>query len=469
MTDEFKRPRKKRTAMGTRNPLKPRKKAASITQLPVPAPLLLTYQPPPATPSEAPPDQPQRPMWDPVPPWKRRDLPLPPMPEPTKHAREWLESPEPEPPPEEPRPEVKPTSLDEALVAAEVPEREEFREALKASMEKPPPKAALPLDWDVEQHWHVELSETDRHILKQIAHEERKAKRRFEMVAKRHSNAFLLSGPAGWGKSHLGKEVFHDVGMPFFEVNSRVTPIMFFRLLWETRHGDKALFLDDIEDLLRHPHGVDLVKQAFPRQLGPRRVNWWTSAAPMIVLDPDDLTEEEMERFRDPHTGKVPKRARVHWLDYRGYGACIVNMDVRQEAAANKKLRLESLLDCMFNQEIRLRSPRQRMLRIARVVAEEGMLFKLGIGLDGERELMRAIWENHTRYWNLTLRTLHKVATDFKYAPDWKVLMEDEFMHEEPEDQTGIRHPKVVKLRKRRKWRQVTMRVAARAGGAVHP
>jgi hypothetical protein len=200
-----------------------------------------------------------------------------------------------------------------------------------------------------------------------------------------------------------------------------------YQVQWDHRHLHHPLpLLDDMDDAWSSKSHVEILKSATARS-GDRWAQWHTGKAPFVELDEAELTEDEKLMFQNGD-GSIPKTAQVKRFKITNGILFITNEELRKFAEQHKRLGLHPLLDRVNYIELHQRSRRARMLRIAQVVAEEGLLYSVGLDLDQEREVMQWMWAHHPHFYNLTIRTTEKVASFRIHNADlWMDLAAGEF------------------------------------------
>ncbi len=155
-----------------------------------------------------------------------------------------------------------------------------------------------------------ELSKTDALNLKLLAEEEKAAKEK-ELLAswketintgsaiipefgiakdlilttvKGESNATILTGEGGIGKTYLTLQTIKESGAEFIYRNGYTTPLSFYKTLYD--NNGKLIVMDDVEGLFTDPKGIALLKGALWDTAGKRLLNYVSTSDKLDNLPP---------------------------------------------------------------------------------------------------------------------------------------------------------------------------------------
>jgi len=101
-----------------------------------------------------------------------------------------------------------------------------------------------------------------------------------ESLVKGYSDSLIVVSPAGYGKTETTMTAIKDKGLVegqhYRYVNNYITPVELYLLLEDINRLDdpKLLILDDVEDTLRNPRAIGLLKGALWAVDGKRKVGW---------------------------------------------------------------------------------------------------------------------------------------------------------------------------------------------------
>ena len=99
-------------------------------------------------------------------------------------------------------------------------------------------------------------------------------------LTKGYTNSLIICSPAGYGKTETTIETLKKMrlkeGTHYLYINNYITPVELYIKLGEVNalQPPKLLIMDDVEDTLRNPRAVGLLKGALWEANGKRKVNW---------------------------------------------------------------------------------------------------------------------------------------------------------------------------------------------------
>lgn len=103
-----------------------------------------------------------------------------------------------------------------------------------------------------------------------------------EGLAKGYGNSLIIVSQAGLGKTETTietlKQLNYVAGVNYTYLSNYITPIELFKTLHSVNKlkEPKILILDDVEDTLRNPRAIGLLKGALWAVNGHRKVMWWS-------------------------------------------------------------------------------------------------------------------------------------------------------------------------------------------------
>lgn len=235
--------------------------------------------------------------------------------------------------------------------------------------------------------------EREERINRRFATLERMAHR----VSEGEIPALIVSGPPGLGKSFTIEKVLRDEGIEHDIICGSIAPPGLLIALWEMKDGG-VVVLDDCDDVFRDETCLNILK---------------------AVLDSSDVRE-------------VSYRKEAHWMkeydiprkfEFNGTVVFCTNIDFEMAIAKGSSMatHFEALIDRSLYLSLTMRTKEDFMTRIRQVSIDEGMLVKAGLTEDQALEVMSFVDENRDRFYGLSLRLMHQIASCYKADPDcWK-------------------------------------------------
>lgn len=219
------------------------------------------------------------------------------------------------------------------------------------------------------------------------------------------NRAFIISGPAGVGKSVGVERVLAQKvethGIEYEMVRGMIRQTGLYKLLYEHRHPNSVLVLDDADVIFGDDLSLNLLKAACDTT--SRRMISWRAET----------------RMEDEAGERLPTS-----FEFEGSVIFITNYDFDKLIARGNRLapHFEALISRAHYLDLTLRTKRDYMIRIKQVV-ESGMLAEHG--LDPYQETMTMAWfeNNSDRLRELSLRMVLKIAGLVKARPDaWEKI-----------------------------------------------
>lgn len=252
------------------------------------------------------------------------------------------------------------------------------------------------------------VEESDEQIDSRIRETYANMKLVTESVASGTINSLLISGAAGVGKSFLVKKTLEEsTNCAFTYIRGFVKPTGIFKLLWENRFSHQVLIFDDADSIFEDAIGLNLLKAAL--ELTQTRKICWMSEKEFISEDGETIPS---------------------YFDYEGQIIFLTNVDFREMIAKGNKLspHLAALESRSLYLDLKVKTNREKMIRIRQVVGESNILADRGIYADECEELMQFLVKNTDKLRDISLRTVEKLATLYLTSPTkWQSLAK-EFM-----------------------------------------
>lgn len=181
----------------------------------------------------------------------------------------------------------------------------------------------------------------------------------------------------------------------FQKVNGFVRPTGLYKLLWENRHKNSVLLLDDSDSAFQDEVALNILKAAL--DTNSRREISWKSEKIFI----DELGEEIPSSFI-----------------YEGSIIFITNLDFERLVSSGNKLapHFSAFMSRCFYLSLQMNSTREKVLRISHVLHNSGMADELCLSHEQVQILDAFIRNNSDRVRELSLRTVVKLAKLIHFA-----------------------------------------------------
>ena len=213
-------------------------------------------------------------------------------------------------------------------------------------------------------------------------------------VANGFARAFIVSGPAGLGKSYeIEKGLRQYVGVDKLTfIKGHVSPMGLYKLLYENCHKGQVLVFDDADSIFDNELSLNLLKGACDTT-EVRNISWNSSSA----------EREEMPRE----------------FVYDGTIVYITNKDFDAEIEKGTKLapHFGAMISRAHYLELAMRNRRDYLVRI-KMVVESGMLKSMGFNKNEEIQIMDFVETNLDVMREASLRFVVKLAGIFKSNPN---------------------------------------------------
>ena len=225
-----------------------------------------------------------------------------------------------------------------------------------------------------------------------------------DSIAEGITNSLIISGAAGVGKSYgVRRSLESNSNIEYTYIRGYVKPTGIFKLLWENRMPNQILVFDDADECFFDVVGLNLLKSALEISK-TRRICWMS----------------EKEFFSNETEEQIP-----NYFDYQGQIIFLTNIDFHDLIVKGSKLspHLAAIESRSIYLDLKIRSNKEKLIRIKQVVSESSILEDRGIYEDDEKELMTYLFNNIDRLREVSLRTVEKLAALYLTSPSrWKSL-----------------------------------------------
>ena len=265
----------------------------------------------------------------------------------------------------------------------------------------------------------VESTETDDEVVARIS-------KRFNVLNKltlgaRRGDirALFVTGAPGVGKTYGVEQTLGEAGMiEQFEnapkryeiVSGAMTPIGLYMKLYEFSGENDVLVLDDCDMVFTDETALNILKAAL--DTSKTRKIYWNVASNM--LKKEDIPND---------------------YEFKGSVIFISNINFRKVRGERLRGHLSALMSRAHFLDLTVHTFREKMLRIEDLVANKGMLDQFNLSKKAAKEVMEFVRKNATKFNELSLRTIIKLAglvkTCNEDTAEWQEIAEMSLMGNE--------------------------------------
>ena len=241
--------------------------------------------------------------------------------------------------------------------------------------------------------------ETDEEILDRQRDGFSSMDRMVEAVIEGKVTSMIVSGNPGIGKTYniemMLENAFIEEKINYTPVKGFVRPTGIFRLLWENRHENSVLMIDDADSVFDDEVGLNIWKAALD-STKRRMISWKTE-----------------KKWEDAEGDEIPST-----FEFRGSVIFVTNRDFDAMIQQGNKMspHYQALISRSFYLDLNLRNTREFLIRIKDVVQNTDMLHTLGLAENQQVLLMDFVETNHKKLRELSLRMVLKLAKILKFA-----------------------------------------------------
>lgn len=218
--------------------------------------------------------------------------------------------------------------------------------------------------------------------------------------------ALIISGPAGLGKSFIVDKAlkeFDSAGDQYRSISGTCRATYLYRSLLEYRYDSNIIKIDDCDSIYNDEIALNILKAAVDSK--KERFITWGAETKMLDENGDRLETS---------------------FSYEGSMIFITNIDLAAMAKSGSKLapHYAALMSRGVYVDLSIRSTRDYIIRIRQVI-REGCLKECGLNTKQETTLQQYVEDNVTRFRELSVRTILKIANAMLNAPtNWQRRIE---------------------------------------------
>lgn len=257
---------------------------------------------------------------------------------------------------------------------------------------------------------------TDHEVIVEVLERFNVLRKLAKGIGEHKVRSLILSGAAGIGKTFTLQailEMMEKKGTTKFHKHSGyITTPELYRMLYEHRHEDSVIMLDDTDNLFYDDDSLNILKAALD-----------TIEHRMISYRVRNMTVDASELSEDDETDEVPNE-----FEFKGCIVFVTNIDFHAflEAGKNRVTpHIQALLNRSLYLDMALHGQRAVTLWIRYMMTNQKMLLAPMYGMTEQQsnEILDWIVSNTDRIYKPSLRTAVKLAELVKMDPDdWKTM-----------------------------------------------
>lgn len=223
--------------------------------------------------------------------------------------------------------------------------------------------------------------------------------------------SMIVSGPAGIGKTYTIEGILEaaesEGTIKYEKISGFVKATGLFKSLWNNRHENCVILIDDADSAFDDEVALNLLKAAL--DTNKRRMISWRSE----------------KIFMDEVGDEIPSS-----FEYRGSMIFITNKNFEQIIAQGKAMapHFQALISRSFYIDLNFESNREYILRIEDILTSTDLAYTLGLTQSDTAYLIDFVKKNQKRMRELSLRVVLKMANLLAFADsqaDFESMAED--------------------------------------------
>lgn len=209
------------------------------------------------------------------------------------------------------------------------------------------------------------------------------------------NSSLIVSGSAGIAKTTTVINVLNSLNVDYTHAKGSITPVSFYKMLYENREAGKVLILDDVSGILELK-AIELLKAATDSQ--PQRMIGWHSTRKVLDADDEEIPNEFL---------------------FEGSIIYISNIDFYAEANANNDMaeHLKAMISRSFVLDLALRTTNEMLARVKSVLFND----MDNIEIEAKHKIYNFLTDNAKTLREISLRSVNKLQIIINmYGDDWK-------------------------------------------------
>lgn len=215
----------------------------------------------------------------------------------------------------------------------------------------------------------------------------------------------IVSGAAGIGKTFTFErelaraQELGEIGN-LEHVKGKLTPLYLFKTLFDNRHPGDVVLLDDCDSVFSDETALNILKAA----LDSSDERWLTYGSATKWLEENGIESKFL---------------------FEGSIVFITNLDFDSMIAADSKMspHYSALISRSTYLDLAIHSRLEIMVRVQQIATSTNMMSTLGVDAETATKIVAFCWENYSKMREISIRTLVKISSYVRIAPDqWEML-----------------------------------------------
>lgn len=264
----------------------------------------------------------------------------------------------------------------------------------------------------IENHSPIASSINEEVTKADIEELDMRIRRRFQVldimcagVIQGNVRGLIVSGAAGIGKTFtferelVAAQERGEIGN-LEHVKGKLTPLFLFKTLYENRNPGDVVLLDDCDSVFSDETALNILKAA----LDSSDERWLTYGSATKWLEENNVESKFL---------------------FEGSIIFITNLDFDSMIAADNKMspHYSALISRSTYLDLAIHSRLEIMVRVQQIATSTNLMSTLGVGVETATQIVAFCWENYSKMREISIRTLVKIASYVRIAPDqWEML-----------------------------------------------
>lgn len=264
----------------------------------------------------------------------------------------------------------------------------------------------------LENHTPIASSINEEVTKADIEELDMRIRRRFQVldimcagVIQGNVRGLIVSGAAGIGKTFtferelVAAQERGEIGN-LEHVKGKLTPLFLFKTLYENRNPGDVVLLDDCDSVFSDETALNILKAA----LDSSDERWLTYGSATKWLEENNIESKFL---------------------FEGSIVFITNLDFDGMIAADSKMspHYSALISRSTYLDLAIHSRLEIMVRVQQIATSTNLMSTLGVDAETATKIVAFCWENYSKMREISIRTLVKIASYVRIAPDqWEML-----------------------------------------------